>query len=525
MEFTCSRNPSDTFRYDLLRKVLKRLKREEDFYNIIHLAKAPLEITKIAEENKYQNIRIAILGSGLSGLAAAYELHKLGCEIVLFEANSFHLGGRVYTHYFNEQNYGELGAMRVPISHETTWHYINLFKLNTLPFNYETENDILYVDRIRLKGKNIDKEIMHYIYPNYDLNEWERNTKPSKLIEYVLNDVLLKLDPSERKQLLIIQETYPEFINFYDSLNFYQACNRLGLSEGTINLISNIIGHDRGLFYNSYLESLKETYSTNYAYYYRIENGMNSLPLAFLKALIGKIKLKIGYRVIGIYDNPIDNEVLVKYRYNNIENTEKFDYVVCTLPFSQLRLIDICPPFSSRKMEAISLVNYAPSQKTLMLCNKPFWGKNLGGSSVTDLAITSIWYPVSPNQVLTASYNMGLDATRVGNQNEFDRIELIKRQLEAVHGLPNDYLDMVVEDYITRNWNCYEYSLGAFCWYQPGQNRLYSYSSIIPEFNNKVFFSGEHTSSYHAWMQGALQSGMVAANNIAYLLNLKGKSI
>ena len=76
-------------------------------------------------------------------------------------------------------------------------------------------------------------------------------------------------------------------------------------------------------------------------------------------------------------------------------------------------------------------------------------------------------------------------------------------------------------DYKTINWNNDEYALGAFAWYAPGQNQLFAYHSYLPEFNNKVFFAGEHISPYHAWMQGALQTGMVAANNIAYMLKTK----
>jgi monoamine oxidase len=49
--------------------------------------------------------RIAILGGGLSGLTAAYELVKNDVhnahEIVIFEGRD-RLGGRVHTHYFDE---------------------------------------------------------------------------------------------------------------------------------------------------------------------------------------------------------------------------------------------------------------------------------------------------------------------------------------------------------------------------------------------------------------------------------------
>ena len=37
----------------------------------------------------------------------------------------------------------------------------------------------------------------------------------------------------------------------------------------------------------------------------------------------------------------------------------------------------------------------------------------------------------------------------------------------------------------------------------------------LPEYDNKVFMAGDHISAVHRWMQGALQSGMIAANQLA----------
>ena len=447
------KNPSDNYRHELLRRILANLGREGDLANIIQSASVPEDITEIAQPLQYKNIRIAVLGAGLAGLAAAYELHKLGCDISIFEANLTRIGGRVNTYYFRDDLYGELGAMRIPVSHETTWHYINLFKLNTYPFIYETENNILYVENVRIRGLNKDKEIIQYLYPHFELNNWEKRTPLNQLIKYVYNYVLLNLTLEERAELLKIKPKYSDKINYYDALNFYQAARQLGLSEGGMNLLNSVVGIDRGLYYNSYLEILREMYVANFSSLYRIEHGSSKLPLAFYTALQGKIKLYMGHRVIGIYDNP-SNKVTIKYKVNNNQYLDNYDYVICALPFSQLRIIEIAPYFSNRKMQAIRQVNYEASQKTILLCKERFWEQNInnqsivGGSSLTDLPLTSIWYPSGVSRdnygVLIASYNIGLDAVRIGNVND---IELIKRELEKIQGLPNKYLDDVVVDY------------------------------------------------------------------------------
>lgn len=49
----------------------------------------------------------------------------------------------------------------------------------------------------------------------------------------------------------------------------------------------------------------------------------------------------------------------------------------------------------------------------------------------------------------------------------------------------------------------------------PEQQSLFQYAIVKPEYDNRVYFAGEHASTTHAWMQGALNSGMKAACAIA----------
>jgi monoamine oxidase len=94
-------------------------------------------------------------------MSAAFELRKLGYVITIFDPITERIGGRVYTYYFDKEKrfHGELGAMRIPVSHETTWHYINLFNLNTQPFIQSDPNTFTYVRDTRVrndpKGENI----------------------------------------------------------------------------------------------------------------------------------------------------------------------------------------------------------------------------------------------------------------------------------------------------------------------------------------------------------------------------------
>jgi len=95
---------------------------------------------------------------------------------------------------------------------------------------------------------------------------------------------------------------------------------------------------------------------------------------------------------------------------------------------------------------------------------------------------------------------------------EDERFEKIKQNVEEVHGLPKGTLDSIVTGTKTQVWNDDPLFRGAFCYFTPEQKKMFSWEMTLPEYNNSVFFAGEHVSALHRWMQGALQSGMEAAN-------------
>jgi len=547
-------NPTDMERYEQIKYILHSTGRLEDFENIFNLLSPPSGNSVLHLLGKLKGVKVAIVGGGLAGLSAAFELRKFGADITIFEASEDHIGGRIYTHYYDKDKkiYGELGAMRIPASHETTWHYINLFKLNTRPFIQKNNNAFIYVRDQRVRNDGEGKNIKEKIYPKFQLKEWEKSLSWSKLNSYALEKHLANLPASLRTEILKIKPEYSsQYLNL-EKLSLRQAMEVLGLSEEAINLISSIDPITGSFLYNSYNEILQDIYAVNFAYLYEIVGGMAKLPLAFYNSLLsenpreygnmpqhilGKVNWKGGNWVTGIYQYERYGKVALKYKNKNSTKEEKatFDYVICTIPFSTLRNVEINPLFTNRKMQAIKEVNYSNAQKTLLLCSKRFWEeeavteKIMGGISYTDKIITTIVYPSDhaacstksenncsdDNQgVLLASYNFTLDAERLGGIDNEKRFQLIKRQVEEVNGLEKGYLDSIVKGFVTRKWSNEQWALGAFSMFFPEQKRIFLYDMQRPEYDNRVFFAGEHVSCNHAWMQGALQSGMVAANNL-----------
>ena len=88
--------------------------------------------------------KVIIIGAGLAGLVAAYELKRAGHNVTILEARN-RIGGRVFTirSPFADNHFGEGGAARIKPSHDLTLGYANHFNLQLDPF-YATSGS--YVD-------------------------------------------------------------------------------------------------------------------------------------------------------------------------------------------------------------------------------------------------------------------------------------------------------------------------------------------------------------------------------------------
>jgi monoamine oxidase len=262
----------------------------------------------------------------------------------------------------------------------------------------------------------------------------------------------------------------------------------------------------------SVVEQLREIVGRAFEDMQEIAGGMDQLPQAFYRRL--KPHVRFGARVHMVEQDA--DSVTVHFRTPAGDFSEAGDHAVCTLPFGILRHLDFRPALSLGKYRAIRSLNYNPSTKILLQFGRRFWEQDdgiLGGTSATDLPIRRIVYPShrDPDEqrgVLLASYTWGQDAARWGALTPQDRVALALKDIAKIHPqAPAEF-----EAGTSHAWYSDPFAGGAFALFEPGQEGVLQADIVKPE--GRVHFAGEHCSLWHAWIQGALESGIRAARAI-----------
>ncbi len=303
---------------------------------------------------------------------------------------------------------------------------------------------------------------------------------------------------------------WDEIVRQYDQYSLREFLVLKGFSEGAIEMygVMNFVEADMN---NACVEELREDLGRAFEDMQEIVGGMDLLPAGFYAELEDRIRF--GAEVFAL-DQDAEG-VTVHFKTEAGRYTERGDYAICAIPFSVLRQVEVLTPFSREKQRAIRQLNYSASTKVLFQVRERVWETDdgiYGGATVTDLPIRRINYP-TPNSdtargVLLASYTWSQDAQRWGAMDEETRQEEALDDVSRIHPRIRD----VYEVGASHAWDNDRWANGAFALFAPEQQTELQADIVQPE--GRIYFAGEHCSLYHAWIQGALESGILAAQAI-----------
>jgi monoamine oxidase len=214
--------------------------------------------------------------------------------------------------------------------------------------------------------------------------------------------------------------------------------------------------------------------------------------------------------MIAIDQTP--DEVVIHYQTRAGRFEARGDYAIITVPFPVLRHVEVLKPFSRAKQRAIRQLHYDASAKIFFQTRRRFWEQDegiFGGGTVTDLAIRNLYYTDYGREtgrgILLVSYTWSEDAQRWGSLLPHERIEQAIENVAVIHPQIRDEF----ETGACHMWHDDPFAGGAFALFDPGQQTLLHEEIVKPE--SRIHFAGEHASLYHAWIQGAFESGLRAA--------------
>jgi monoamine oxidase len=242
-----------------------------------------------------------------------------------------------------------------------------------------------------------------------------------------------------------------------------------------------------------------------------IEGGNDHLPRAFLPEL--RSRVRFGAKMIAMDQSP--DSVTIHYHTAAGRRQATGDYAILTVPFPVLRHVETVKPFSRAKQRAIRQLHYDASAKILFQCRRRFWEDDdgiFGGGTITELPVRNVYYPDHGREtgrgVILASYTWSEDAQRWGSLSPADRIAQALENVALIHPQVTEEFEVGA----SQMWHDDEFAGGAFALFDPGQQTLLYPHIIAPE--GRIHFAGEHASLGHAWIQGAIESGLRASQEI-----------
>ena len=457
--------------------------------------------------------RVIILGAGIAGMCAAYEMQKLGYEVTILEATE-RAGGRcrtirsgdvvvesdseqVCTFDNNPHLYFNPGPARIPHHHDLILGYCREFGVALEPFI--NENTAAYFHAMQaFQGrpqiaKQVITDVRGYI---------------SEMLGQAINSGSLPsgLNAAEQADWLALLQNYGSL----DANYGYSGSSRAGFpgqteadscQRGTLLDpldLGELLNSDFWQSQLNFTQSLDQQTSM-----LQPVGGMDNIARAF-EARVGE---SIIYQAEVNAISKTTNGVSVSFiDSDNVQQVIESDFCLCTIPATVLR--SITTDFSPQHQSAINSFAYAQSGKVAFQSPR-FWeveNSIYGGISWTNQPITQIWYPShglgQTHGILVGAYTFNnADSLILRNLSPQARADWAIQEGSQIH----PQLSTQTASSISVSWPKIPFQLGAWGASSPG---------VLTSADGNILFAGEHLSQLQGWQEGAVLSSYNAIDQI-----------
>jgi monoamine oxidase len=476
--------------------------------------------------------KVIILGAGIAGLVAAYEMRRAGFDCTVIEARE-RPGGRNWTIRngsklvfndgtsqectFDEGNYFNCGPARLPSIHKTMLSYCDELGVE-LEVEVNTSRSTLLQNDAVFGGKPIRQR--------QAIND-TRGYVAELLAKCVQQGALNQTFTADDHVVVM------DFLKAYGALNKtcqYEGSSRSGDRQlpgaaDQVEIPSAPLPFSDLLHSKFWRPMLFEEILDMQATMLQPIGGMDRIPYAFASSLGTLVR----------YDSPITeirkttNGVRVLYRDGEAGPARSIEapYCICTLPLTILRTIP--NDFAPRVKSAIEQPVYDSAFKVAWESRR-FWEQDgdeiYGGISfLVSGPVGVVWYPsaklMSKRGVLVSGYAME-------NFGDFGKLPSIEAKLAASKAAveklhPGKSKELEKPMYMC--WGKIPYSLGSWVSrgpdYPPVSEAPY-YNGPYREFivpDDRIYFAGDHCSHLIGWQEGSALAAQRAIMMIVKRVN------
>ena len=350
---------------------------------------------------------VLILGAGLAGLTAAYELRRAGYKVQVLEYNGrvggplvdsargghVHRTGRSHAELriFAPGNYINPGPWRIPHNHYAIMHYCHELGVALEPFMQLNYN--AYIHSTKQFGgtpqryRHIQADFLGHI--------------SELMVKAVKKDALADTVTKEDGEILL--EALRDLGALDKDFRYVagkQSSERRGWTKGPGGGLSAEPVASEPLTFETVLRSGMWNHisdsmgSTHHTAIFQPVGGMDMIPRAFATKVGDAVRL--NSKVTAITQDEAGVTAAYVDTKTGEKGTARADWCICTIPLSILSQIEM--NVGADMAAAIGAVPYEASLKVGLEFKRRFWEQDeqiYGGITMTDLPIGQISYPSS----------------------------------------------------------------------------------------------------------------------------------
>ena len=434
--------------------------------------------------------RVAVIGSGLAGLVAGYELHQAGWDVLVLEARD-RVGGRVHTiRGFRDGQIAEAGGEYIDTDHTALLGYVRLLglRLDNMNTSGSDQPGAVYTGGRRMSQNQ-------YATPAVQRSVHRYNTRIA-----ALSDPLDPADPVPGGAAL----DHRSVGSLIDSLHLDSRAREL-VGHDTIRDDYTVEPGRLSLLAVAQAESVGPNLPEYDYEAYRVHGGNDQVPRGLAAALGRRVQLSAPVTSIEWSHDGV--------RVGVAGETVTADHCVLAAPLPPLRAVRFRPAPPAPLAAAIAGLQYGIGTKTLLQYSRRFWtGQGFDGDTETDLPVSTTWeatnaQPGRPGILI--AYTMGAFGARYTALPPAERISAGAGQLDRIYPGSRPLLIHA----FTIAWANERYTGGTYSAFAPGQ--VTRFWSALRTPVGPIHLAGEHTDEYWGYMEGAVRSGQRAAKAIA----------